>query len=185
MDTGTGSTTMGAAATMAADRLRFAGLLERHRGIVFKVAGTYCRHPDDRADLAQEIATQAWRAFAAYDPTRPFATWLYRIALNVSISFARGHALRQARFEPLDDAYDSAAATANNAFEDGERLRLLERFMASLDPLNRALLLLYLDERGYREIGEILGISETNVATKIGRLKQRLCLQLAPNGDVA
>jgi RNA polymerase sigma-70 factor (ECF subfamily) len=65
---------------------RFAELLERHRGIVFKVATTYCRNPADREDVAQEIVTQLWRAFPKFDATRSFSTWVYRIALNVAIS---------------------------------------------------------------------------------------------------
>ena len=71
---------------MDSPQTRFAALLEQHRGIVFKVAATYCRHRDDRQDVAQEIAAQLWRAYPGYDPTRPFSTWMYRIALNVAIS---------------------------------------------------------------------------------------------------
>src|SRR5262245_48707513 len=72
---------------------RFQALLERHQRIVFKVANTYCRHSEDRRDLVQEIIVQLWRAFPRYDERRPFSTWMYRIALNVAISFARraGH----------------------------------------------------------------------------------------------
>lgn len=151
----------------------FGELLDAHRGIVAKVAGTYCRHPDDRADLAQEIATQLWRAWPGYDPARRFSTWMYRIALNVAISHVRGAAAR-----PVDEAFDEQlhdlADEAGSDHEGAERVRLLEAFIARQAPLDRALLLLYLDERSQREIGEILGLSETNVSTKIGRLKQRL-----------
>jgi RNA polymerase sigma factor (sigma-70 family) len=65
---------------------RFAELFEEHRGIVLKVAGTYCRNPADRDDLAQEIAAQLWRALPRYDAERTFSTWMYPIALNVAIS---------------------------------------------------------------------------------------------------
>ena len=74
---------------------QFAELLERHRGIVFKVAATYCRNPADREDVAQEIVTQLWRAFPKFDATRTFSTWMYRIALNVAISFVRSNTLRE------------------------------------------------------------------------------------------
>ena len=67
----------------------FEGLLQSHQGIVFKVANTYCWHSEDRADLVQEIVAQVWRAWPRYDPTRIFSTWMYRIALNVAISFVR------------------------------------------------------------------------------------------------
>jgi RNA polymerase sigma factor (sigma-70 family) len=152
-------------------RAQFHELLERHRKIVFKVANTYAREAEDRADLAQEIVAQCWRAFPGYDASRSFSTWIYRIALNVAISFVRGAAQRDRHSVALDESlHDIAVAEA----ESDERVRELHRCIDRLDPLNRALLMLYLDERSYRDIAEILGISETNVATKIGRLKQRI-----------
>ena len=157
----------------AGPRDRFAALLERHRGIVFKVAGTYCRDAADREDLAQEIAVQLWRAFPQYDDARSFSTWMYRIALNVAISFRRRDA-RRGNDESLDETSHEIADASTPESGTDDALHVLERFMAELDPLNRALLLLYLDEKSQREIADILGISETNVSTKINRLKQRL-----------
>ena len=153
----------------------FQALLQAHRGIVAKVAGTYAWHPDDRDDLMQEIATQLWRAWPGYDPQRPAAIWMYRIALNVAIGQLRQHDLRRRHDAvPLDDAlHDVADANAVDP-EHAQRLRLLQGFIARQPPLDRALLLLYLDDRPQREIAEILGISESNVSTKIGRLKQRI-----------
>jgi RNA polymerase sigma-70 factor (ECF subfamily) len=163
------------AATMHEDARRlFSELLERHRGIVFKVAYSYCPHPDDRAELVQEIAAQLWRAYPAFDPARAsFSTWMYRIALNVAISQLRGSRQRHERSVPLDEAVHDVAG-AGTDFETAEQLRLLQRCIAQLQPLDRALLLLYLEDRSHREIAEILGISEGNAATKISRLKQRI-----------
>jgi len=160
-------------------REQFQHLLENHRGIVLKVAHTYCGHAEDRRDLAQEIAAQAWRGFRGYDPTRPFSTWLYRIALNVAISHLRASRGR----EPL--TFDEIAEPAHD--EDTPReaddgIRALYRCIERLDPLNRALMLLYLDERSQREIADILGLSETNVATKIARLKQCIRDDINPQG---
>lgn len=168
-----------ASMAMRADaRRQFGELLQQHRKIVFKVANTYAHNPDDRAELAQEIAAQLWRAYPAYDPERVFSTWMYRIALNVAISHLRS--ARQQRLavpleEILHDVADDGVDHDANA-----QLRALHRCIAAFDPLNRALLLLYLEDRSYREIADILGISETNVATKLGRLKQRIREQLAP-----
>jgi RNA polymerase sigma-70 factor (ECF subfamily) len=162
--------------TMATTDLseQFGELLERHRKIVFKVANTYCRDLHERADLAQEIATQLWRAFPAYDGQRSFSTWMYRIALNVAISFVRTNSQRERLAVPLDEELHDTVGDTGVEAEADERVRILHRCIEQLDPLNRALLVLYLDERSQREIAEILGISETNVATKIGRLKQRI-----------
>lgn len=153
-------------------RERFQSLLETHRGLVFKVASLYCRDAEERRDLAQEIAAQAWKAFASYDAARAFPTWLYRVALNVAISHARADGARRAVALDELDAEPSADAETQRETDDG--LRLLYRCIGRLDALDRALMLLYLDERSQREIGEILGLSETNVATKIGRLKNRI-----------
>jgi RNA polymerase sigma factor (sigma-70 family) len=156
---------------------QFQELLERHRGIVLKVANTYCRDPHDRADLAQEIAAQAWRSFARYDAERSFPTWLYRVALNVAISFRRSSSQHEQHTVAFDEALHDLTVVSD--VESDERVRALYRCIDALDLLNRALLLLYLDERSQREIAEILGLTETNVATKIGRLKQRLRDEMA------
>ncbi|MFT3789731.1 MAG: sigma-70 family RNA polymerase sigma factor [Rudaea sp.] len=155
---------------------RFRDLLDAHRGIVLKVASTYARSPEDRADLAQEIVAQCWRAFAKHDPARAFSTWLYRIALNVAVSHRRSGEYRERHTVALDEALHDIGGDDG---ERDERVTALYRVIDSFDPLNRALLLLYLDERGQREIADILGLSETNVATKLGRLRQRLRKRLA------
>jgi RNA polymerase sigma-70 factor (ECF subfamily) len=158
-------------------RERFAELLAGHRRIVFKVANTFAWGAEDRADLAQEIAAQLWRSFARYDASRPFATWMYRVALNVGISSLRSRA-RAGIPEPLEAEPATDASGPEESLEDARRARALERAIARLPRLERALLLLHLDEHSQREIGEILGISESNVATKLSRLRQRLRSEL-------
>lgn len=157
---------------------RFEALLERHRGILFKVAGTYCRDHAEREDLMQDIAAQLWRAFPGYDEARAFSTWMYRIALNVAISSLRSREHRQRDVVPLDADRHDAIGSVDAGDESDERIRLLYRCIDRLAPLDRALLLLHLDERSQREIAEILGITETNVATKLSRLRQRLREQM-------
>jgi RNA polymerase sigma factor (sigma-70 family) len=164
--------------TRADVEAEFAALLESHRGIVFKVAATYCRNQADREDVAQEIITQLWRSFPKFDATRTFSTWMYRIALNVAISFVRSNSSRERHTVALDETHDVEDATAEPAERD-ETILLLYAFIDRLDSLNRALLLLYLDEYSYRDISGILGITETNVATKISRLKQRFAREMS------
>lgn len=157
-------------------QLRFESLLQEHRGIVFKVAAMYSRSLADREDLVQEIATQLWRSFGRYDEGQArFSTWMYRIALNVAISQARRERWSEAdRFEPLQPHHLETVGGGEAIPQQDERLTALYAFIGELDSLNRALILLYLEDRSYAEIAEILGISETNVATKISRIKQRL-----------
>lgn len=166
--------------TMSLDtRQAFAELLERHRKIVFKVANSYAWQPEDRAELAQEIALQLWRAYPSYDPTRRFSTWMYRVALNVAISYVRDHSERRAYTVALDESLHDAADPNAHDPELAQQVSALNRIIAALDPLNRALMLLYLDEYSNREIGEVLGLTETNVSTKLSRLKQRIRSELA------
>ena len=168
------------AATMSAmtttDRHEaFSELLQRHRGIVFKVANTYARRTEDRDDLVQEISAQLWHAWPSYDPARSFSTWMYRVALNVAISHVREQTVRGRHDAvPLDEDLHDMADAGGTDHEREQHIRLLQRFIQRQPPLDRALLLLYLDDRPQREIAEILGIGESNVSTKIGRLKQRI-----------
>ncbi len=166
---------MTAQQVMAQDdsQTHFLFLLNEHRKIVYKVAATYCANTEDRRDLTQEICTQLWRAFPKYDASRRFSTWMYRIALNVAISFLRRTGDYVRYTQSIDDDWlERLPDTADDGTD--ERAALLRRFIASLDDLNRALMLLYLDEHSYREIADVLGITETNVATKLNRLKQRI-----------
>jgi RNA polymerase sigma-70 factor (ECF subfamily) len=155
-------------------RDRFQALLREHEKIVFKVAAMYCRDVEDRRDLAQEICVQAWRSFRSYDATRPFSTWMYRVALNVAISSLRSASHRKKYMAEMAEGAVDVADENAGPHEPDERLRALHAFIGQLEPMSRALMLLYLEDRTYREIGESLGISETNVATKINRLKQRI-----------
>jgi len=160
------------------DEALFLARMREHAGIVRKVAASYSRNDSDRRDLEQEILAQLWKAFPSHDEGRPFSTWMYRVALNVAISFARSQRWREP--EPASLAEHAIETIGDEDVEREHGVRELRVFIAGLDELNRALILLYLDEHSYREIADILGISETNVATKINRVKQRLRATMNP-----
>src|SRR5262245_65718715 len=103
---------------------RFIVLLEEHRKILFKVANLYCRNRADFADVVQEIVLQAWRSFEHYDQSRRFSTWLYRIALNVAISFYRGETRRSRAIVPADESIFEIAAQPSLTVEVEDQLRL-------------------------------------------------------------
>jgi RNA polymerase sigma-70 factor (ECF subfamily) len=158
--------------TALTEQGRFLALLEEHRKILYKVASSYCKNPEDRRDLVQEIVVQLWRSFDRFDDRYRFSTWMYKIAINVAISFYRSQSRRTRGTVPIEEAgLDLIAAETEEVSED---VRLLHRFIGQLDELNRALIILYLDGNSYDTIAEILGISTTNVATKISRIKERL-----------
>jgi len=149
----------------------FLDLLEPQRGALFRIADAYASNREARDDLTQEIVLQLWRAFANYDRDRPFAAWMKRIALNVAISWVR-RAYRQARVAPAGQAIFELAADPRPDHSD--EMAQLRAAIARLGELERALLLLHLDDHPHDEIAGILGLSTTNVATRLHRIKQRL-----------
>jgi RNA polymerase sigma-70 factor, ECF subfamily len=159
--------------TSSAQEARFSSLIEGHKKILFKVCNTYCRHPGDRNDLAQEIVIQLWRSFDRYDPRLKFSTWLYRIAINVAISFHRKNDT-WARHTVPTDVHLLEVASDSEGPEASLDLQALHGFIDRLDEMNKALILLYLDGNDSKTIAEVLGITETNVTTKINRIKTRL-----------
>ena len=161
----------------------FLRLVDQHRGIIRKVAFGYTSSMADQHDLTQEIMLQLWKAYPRYSPERPFSTWMYRIAFNVAISFLRRNTRPIRQTVALDEVEHELPAESAGKPDLDERIALLQKAIATLDPLNRALLLLYLDDHSHRDIATILGITETNVATKLSRLKERLRHHLTQTKD--
>jgi RNA polymerase sigma-70 factor (ECF subfamily) len=158
------------------DKAPFIDILENHKGILYKVANSYCKDSEDRQDLIQEITIQLWKSFHKYDTQYKVSTWIYRIALNVSISFYRKERTRKS----LTIATDQLVDIQENINDDLEpQILQLNLFIQQLKPLDKALMILYLEDKGHQEISEILGISTSNVATKIGRTKQQLKTQFS------
>jgi len=145
--------------------------IQDNKAILYKISNSYCRNAGDREDLMQEMVYQLLRSGQRFDENQKFSTWMYRIALNVAISFYR-KANRGGVTVALDAEAQFAEDNGNEELE--ERIKVLQRFIHGLNELDKALMILYLEERPYKEAAEILGISETNVATKLSRIKARL-----------
>lgn len=146
-------------------------MLEQHKKLVFKVANAYCKRPEDRKDLVQEIILQLWRAFPKYDETYAITTWMYRIALNVSISFFRKETTRK----KVSSSYGQQVSLLEwQEDKIDERLQLLYQWIEQLKPLDKAIIILHLDGHSNPEISEIMGMSLSNVSTKINRIKNQL-----------
>ncbi len=150
----------------------FQEIIEKHKGIMFKVARAYCRDDEDRQDLIQEIMIQIWQSIHKYNDQFKISTWLYRISLNVAISFYRKNTTRASKFSVLDE--QTAQIPIEDKSENERNLNLLEQFIGELKELDKALMILYLEDKSHAEIAEILGISVSNVGTKIGRIKDKL-----------
>jgi RNA polymerase sigma factor (sigma-70 family) len=151
----------------------FLELIEQHKKIIFKVCNSYCKHQESRKDLAQEIVIQLWKSFRKYDPQYKVSTWIYRIALNVAISFYR-HEKKHTTSSSITENDLDFSDEDTSSHETESNIAQLHHFIDQLDELHKALMILYLDNNSYKDISEVLGITETNVATKINRIKLKL-----------
>ena len=151
----------------------FLSVIETNKGIIYKVVNSYCKDTEDRKDLGQEIVLKLWKSFDSYDEHFKHSTWIYRIALNTAISFYRKEKTRKAIINPFSESLFNVAD-----FEDNKQIEestiFLNQFIYELKELDKALMLLYLEEKSHKEMAEIIGITETNLATKIGRIKNIL-----------
>jgi RNA polymerase sigma factor (sigma-70 family) len=160
--------------TKPAENERFVQLLEEHKRILYKIASTYCTDTEDRRDIVQEIVIQLWRSFPQYDDQFKFSTWMYRIGMNVAISFLRSEIRRSQKTVTLEHVEIIDFAAADRVMgEMGDDIHLLQRLVSQLDEMSRGLVVLYLEGYSHVEIAEILGISVTNVGTRISRIRNR------------
>ncbi len=152
--------------------VRFQEIIGQHKGILLKVARTYCRNEEDRQDLIQEMMIQIWKSLPRYNDDFAITTWLFRIGLNVAISYYRKNAHRHKHSIPLEYGHLLAEDDMNSEKQD--QLILLEQFISELNELDKALILLYLEDKSHAETAVILGLSVSNVGTKLGRIKEKL-----------
>jgi RNA polymerase sigma factor (sigma-70 family) len=155
------------------DSTSFLKIIDANKGIIFKVANFYCRDEENRKDLIQEIILQLWLSFPKYDPSFKLSTWMYRIALNVAISFYRKENRRGRISQPFPKEIISIPAEKLSQ-DQNEDLDLLQKFIRELKEIDRAVILLYLEGNSQQEIADILGLSISNVSTKVSRIKQTL-----------
>ena len=149
----------------------FTDLIRRHAGLIRKIAYACCRDVTDRQDVFQEVTLQLWRSRHRYDERCKETTWVYRIALNVAISYHR----RERRHREGHLSLDAHAITiAAACVEPSEDVQLLLCCIDDLGALDKALVLLYLDGNDHASIAEVLGISESNVGTRLLRIKNKL-----------
>ena len=162
----------------AGDRAAFLERVGAHRNIIHKVGWVYGRNAADREDLEQEILLQLWKSRAAFSEKAAFSTWMYRVALNTAITFRR----RQRPTEPLGREPQIPARQAEQA-ELAEELRHLYGAIAQLSAIEKALILLWLDERPYEEIADTLGIGVKNVSVRLVRIRAKLARMLGDTED--
>lgn len=162
------------------EKEKFISVIKDNQNLIFKVCYSYCSNPENRKDLQQEILVQLWNSFSKFDGRVNISTWIYRIALNTAISYYRNDCKHNGKKVTIDASIISLSYFEPESDLD-QKIVMLYKFIERLDEMDKALILLYLDDNKYKDIADILGITETNVATKISRIKKNLKEQFSNN----
>ncbi len=149
-----------------------------HTGLLLKVVRMYAFTPEDQDDLFQEIALQLWHSIGKHRGESAETTWIYRVALYTALAWTRKERRHRTGHSPLDQVEPALRAIPEHR---DDRLDWLYGRIAELNEADRSLMLLLLEGFGYREMAEVLGISESNVGVKISRIKRRFAI-LATEG---
>lgn len=150
----------------------FSKLIHEHQGIIRKVCAVYGRTEAEREDLSQEILIRLWKGLPSFREQSRISTWMYRVALNTAISQQRKHR-RQPRFESLPEHPISEPVDSGGEVEK-EQISALYCAIGQLKAVEKAIILLYLEEHSYEEIAEITGLSKSNVSVKLVRIRRKL-----------
>ena len=149
----------------------FISLIKTHRGIIYKVCNLYLKDAEDKKDLFQEIVLQLWRSFPGFKNESQSSTWMYRVALNTAISNFRKESKKPGRRSILDEDFQIPDFSDDH---QTEHLGILNQAIKQLNEIEKAIIMLYLDEKNYEEIAEITGITKNNVGVKLNRIKIKL-----------
>src|SRR4030095_12396500 len=150
----------------------FLEVLGQHEKIINRAIRIYGVDSEDRRDLFQEIVYELWRSYGTFKGESRISTWLYRVALNTAIT-----SLRKTKRAPDHTELDDQSRQLSASFDSSERSEQVQQLYSairSLGEVDRALVMLYLEELSYKEIAEILGLTEDNVGVKLNRIKKKL-----------
>jgi RNA polymerase sigma factor (sigma-70 family) len=157
----------------------FVELINNHRALIFKVCNLYCHNAENSRDLFQEVVLQLWKSFPGFRKQAASSTWIYKVALNTAISNFRKEIRKPAQQFLSSTELDIPDISPPGNEE--ENSHLLKEAINGLSEIERAIILLYLDEKSYDEISEIIGISTNNVGVRLNRIKNKLSKILKTN----
>ena len=155
-----------------AGKNRFLEQIEENQDIIHKICCLYAINTDDRKDLSQEITCQLWKSYKSFRGESKFTTWMYKVALNTALLNLRRHRIR-VRTESLKEDHADIPAETDEKEKYGQINRLYKA-INQLGKLDRAIIMLYLEQLSYKEISEVIGISKSNVSVRLARVKKKL-----------
>jgi RNA polymerase sigma-70 factor (ECF subfamily) len=151
------------------DKKKFSALIEKNQALIHKVTLVYANSPADRDDLFQEICLRLWRSYADFREESQFGTWMYRVALNTAIS-----TVRKRKNSPVVHTLEVDKPIAAEPSTNTGDIELLYDAISKLSHIDKAIILLWLEEKGYEEIASIVGITKSNVSVRLVRIKRKL-----------
>lgn len=155
---------------MADKKEAFLRQINENIGIAHKVSRIYFDEVEEREDVIQEMMYQLWRSFETFDGKSKFSTWMYRVCLNTALTYRRKHGKQ--KHEPLTSGH--SAIEEQKGSDKEESISLLYRAISQLNEINKAIVLLYLEDLSYEEIASITGLTKSNVSVRIVRIKKEL-----------
>ena len=160
---------------MTKDKLseQFLSVFEDNTGIIIKIARAFTRTSHDREDLINDIALELWKSFERFKGDSKISTWIYSVAINISMNYKRKKK-KDSFFSFLDDFKKVDFLPWLIEQDNSSESEILYNCIDELNEINKAIILLYLDGNSHDEISEIMGISKTNVGTRIGRIKEQI-----------
>lgn len=146
----------------------FVEQVRQHQKIVHKVCHLYGDSPEDREDLFQEILLNAWKAWPAFRQEAAFTTWLYQVSLNTAISY-----FRKGKKQPLRQTIDASLTLLSQPADEDTEQQFKAMYLAigELNKIDKAIVTLYIEQYDYRTIGQMLGLTDNNVAVRMNRIK--------------
>lgn len=156
----------------------FTKAIKANESFIYKIASVYTNNIEDRNDLVQEIIYQLWKSFDTFKQKSTLSTWIYRVALNVALYQLKVSKKRVSTI-PIDEQVLNSHEIDNN--ENDEKWKIFKQQIDNLNLLDKAIVMLYLDNKSYDEIAEIIGISKSNVGTKLLRIKEKIKSQINKN----
>jgi len=147
----------------------FIAKIQKHQGILHKICFVYAKNNLDKEDLYQEMILQLWKSYSSFEHKSKFSTWMYRVALNTAITLTKKNSLFEKNKTLISENYE-----AKEFIDYSEDIKILYKAISKLSKIEKAITLLWLEEKSYRDIAETVGISEKNVSVKLVRIKKKL-----------
>jgi RNA polymerase sigma-70 factor (ECF subfamily) len=152
--------------------IEFSKRIKESQGIIHKVSRMYCDNEEHRKDLFQEILIQLWKSYPTFRGDSKFSTWMYRVAINVAIQDLRKTKRKQHLFFQTNQFKETSEEKSNDA--QNKKLKQMHTAIAELNKVEKAIVMLHLDEKSNKEIAEIVGITQNYVRVKMNRIKTKL-----------